>query len=101
MPKSIVARTTLAIVLLALLLGAVFAGLAAWTLQNNEKDRLTTRLDALLQPVEKTVSIACFVKYGALAREVVSGLISNEEVAGVRILADGQTRYEQSPLGND
>src|SRR3546814_1070106 len=78
MPKSIVARTTLAIVLLALLLGAVFAGLAAWTLHNNEQDRLTTRLDALLQTVEKTVSIACFVKDGALAREIVSGLMSNE-----------------------
>src|SRR3546814_18754889 len=86
------ARMTLGIVVLALLLGAVFAGLAAWTLHNNEQDRLTTRLDALRQTLEKTVSIACFVKDGALAREIVSGLMSNEAVAGVRIIADGQDR---------
>src|SRR3546814_8466714 len=56
---------------------------------------MTTRWDALLQTVENTVSIACFVKEGARGREVVSGVRSNEAVAGVRIRADGQTLYEQ------
>lgn len=95
LPKSIVGRTTLAIIALAMLLGALFAGLAAWMLHGNEKQRLTQRLDALLSTVEKTVSVACFVKDDALAREVVAGLMSNEVVAGARIAAGGATLYEQ------
>jgi diguanylate cyclase (GGDEF)-like protein/PAS domain S-box-containing protein len=68
-------------------------------LHNNEKNRMTARLDALLRTVEKTVSIACFVKDDALAREIVSGLMSNDAVAGVRIVADGEPLYEQMRPG--
>lgn len=96
LPKSIVARTTLSIILLAMTLGLVFAGTAAWMLQQNEKERLDAQLDALLSTVEQTVRIACFVKDDALAREIVTGLLSNQIVAGVRIVADGQTLHEQA-----
>lgn len=99
LPKSIVARTTLSIITLAMLVGLVCAGFAAWMLQQNEKDRLTARLDALLSTVEKTVSIACFVKDDALAREIVSGLMTNDVVGGVRIAAAGETLHEQMRTG--
>ncbi|SFF57407.1 PAS domain S-box-containing protein/diguanylate cyclase (GGDEF) domain-containing protein [Fontimonas thermophila] len=99
LPRSIVGRTTLAIITLAVLLGALFTGLATWLLYGSEKARLTQRLDALLSTVEKTVSVACFVKDEVLAREIVAGLMSNDIVAGARIVADGVTLSEQTRSG--
>jgi diguanylate cyclase (GGDEF)-like protein/PAS domain S-box-containing protein len=98
-PRSIVARTTLAIIVLAALIGLVFATAAAWRLQQNERQRLEASLNELLSTVESTVRIASFVGDEALAREIVAGLMVNHTVAGVRILADGNTLYEQMRAG--
>jgi diguanylate cyclase (GGDEF)-like protein/PAS domain S-box-containing protein len=98
-PRSIVARTTLAIIVLAALIGLVFATAAAWRLQQNERQRLEDSLNELLSTVESTVRIASFVRDEALAREIVAGLMVNRAVAGVRILADGSTLYEQNRSG--
>jgi diguanylate cyclase (GGDEF)-like protein/PAS domain S-box-containing protein len=100
LPKSIVARTTLSIILLAMLLGTLFAGGATWILHHNERTRLEGRLGELLSTVEKTVSIACFVKDDALARDIVSGLMVNHVVAGARIMVDGSVLYEQMPASD-
>lgn len=98
-PGSIVARTTLAIVGLAVVLGVLFVAGAAAIVHNNERARSQARLDELLSTVESTLRIACFVKDAALAKEVATGLLSNRIVAGVRIVADNQTLYEQSVPG--
>lgn len=95
-PASIVGRTTAAIITLALIVGTVFAALAAWHAQDSEEQRLRARLEELLSTVENTLSIACFVKDAALAREVGNGLLSNRVVAGVRIVADSAPLYEQA-----
>lgn len=101
MPDSIVARTTLAIVGLAVILGVLFVAGAALIVHNNERARSQARLDELLSTVESTLRIACFIKDTALAKEVATGLMSNRIVAGVRIVADNQTLFEQSVLGID
>jgi diguanylate cyclase (GGDEF)-like protein/PAS domain S-box-containing protein len=95
LPRSIVARTTVSIIALAMIVGLVFAGFAAVYIQHSEKTRLEARLDELLLTVESTLSIACFVKDAALAREIGTGLMRNDGVAGVRILADDTPLYEE------
>lgn len=46
------------------------------------------RLNQLLDTVESTVRVACFVKDQKLAEEVIQGLLSNKEVRAVAIQAD-------------
>jgi len=94
-PGSIVVRTTVAIIALALLVGLVFGTAAAVLVQRGENERLRARLDELLSTVETTVRIACFVQDAALAKEIGSGLMNNQAVAGVRIASTSATLYEQ------
>ncbi|HSW12204.1 MAG TPA: diguanylate cyclase [Solimonas sp.] len=94
-PGSIVARTTVAIIALALLVGLVFGSAAAVLIQRGEKERLGARLGELLSTVETTARIACFVQDTALAREIGTGLMNNHVVAGVRIVSDKAPLYEQ------
>lgn len=49
------------------------------------REQSQTRLEQLLDTVESTLRVACFVKDRELAREVASGLLSNTEVLRVRI----------------
>ncbi len=95
LPGSIVARTTVGIIALAMLVGLLFAAVGASLIHRSEQERLQARLDELLSTVESTASVACFVKDRALAREIAAGLLSNDAVAGVRILADGEVLFEE------
>lgn len=99
-PGSIVARTTLAIIVLSLLVGLVFGGAAAGLIQHNETERQQKRLNELLATVESTISIACFVGDTALAREIGEGLMSNHIVSGVYIATTTATLYRQSRSGD-
>lgn len=99
MPVSIVGRTTAAIIILAMIVGMVFAAVAAWHTHQSEEERLRARLAELLSTVESTLSVACFVKDAVLAREIGAGLLSNRVVAGVRIVADSAPLYEQARPG--
>jgi diguanylate cyclase (GGDEF)-like protein/PAS domain S-box-containing protein len=97
LPNNIVARTTVSIILLAMIVGAVCAGAGAWMIHRSEQERLRARLDQLLSTVESTVSVACFVKDEALAREIGNGLMRNRVVSGVRILSSGGPLGEGAP----
>ena len=99
LPGSIVARTTLTIILLATIVGMVVAGGGAWMIHRSEQERMHARLDELLATVESTVSVACFVKDAALAREIGNGLMRNKVVSGVRIVTEGRLLDEQSRPG--
>lgn len=55
-----------------------------------------TRLNQLLDTVESTVSIACFVNNSELADEVARGLIKNSDVLAVEILAEGRALARRS-----
>lgn len=95
LPSSIVARTTLSIIVFALVVGVGFTGFAAWLVQRNEETQLRERLGELLSTVESTARIACFVNDAALAREIGLGLMSNHAVAGLRIRTSDSLLYEQ------
>ena len=84
----IVLRSTL-LTLLAFLVAGI--GLFAFTYQTTA-DRAAreamTRLNQLLDTVQSTLSIACFLKDEALAQDVATGLMRNPEVLQVTIQAD-------------
>jgi PAS domain S-box-containing protein len=93
LPRSIVARTSLSILVLAVVMGLLFSITASWRVRTAEHDRLMARVDQLASTVESTVSIACFLNDATLAKEIVSGLMKNRIVAGVRITAGGKLLY--------
>jgi diguanylate cyclase (GGDEF)-like protein/PAS domain S-box-containing protein len=92
-PRSIVARTSLSILVLAVVMGLAFALLASWRMRAAEHDRLIARVHEITATVESTVSIACFLNDATLAREIAAGLMKNRIVAGVRITSGGESLY--------
>ena len=91
LPRSIVARTSLSILVLAVVMGLLFSLMASWRVQTAEEDRLVARVKELTATVENTVSIACFLNDATLAKEIAGGLMKNRIVAGVRIMS-GKTK---------
>ncbi|HTU65015.1 MAG TPA: sensor domain-containing diguanylate cyclase [Steroidobacteraceae bacterium] len=85
LPRSIVARTSLSILVLAVIMGLLFSITASWRVRAAEHDRLMSRVDELASTVESTVSVACFVNDTKLAQEIANGLMKNRIVAGVTI----------------
>jgi diguanylate cyclase (GGDEF)-like protein/PAS domain S-box-containing protein len=93
MPRSIVARTSLSILVLAVVMGVLFSITASWRVRAAEHDRLMASVDELASTVESTVSVACFLNDGTLAKEIASGLMNNRIVAGVRITSGEKILY--------
>ena len=92
-PRSIVARTSLSILVLAVVMGLAFSLMASWRVRAAEHDRLIARVHELTSTVQSTVSIACFLNDATLAKEIAGGLMKNRIVAGVRITAGGKPLY--------
>ncbi|MEO8019831.1 MAG: sensor domain-containing diguanylate cyclase [Pseudomonadota bacterium] len=92
-PRSIVARTSLSILLLAVAMGLLFSIMASWRVRAAEYDRLVARVDELTSTVESTVSIACFLNDATLAKEIAAGLMKNRIIAGVRITSGKNSLY--------
>ena len=71
--------------------------------RNAAQEQSQVRLEQLLDTVQSTLRVACFVKDQELAREVASGLLSNTEVLRVTIhegdnqLIDLQRRQTSRP----
>jgi diguanylate cyclase (GGDEF)-like protein/PAS domain S-box-containing protein len=93
-PDSIVARTTLSILALSLLLGLIFTVGASARAQKNEETREQVELQELLSTVESTTRIACFLGDTTLAKEIAQGVFSDHTVTAVRISAVDSTLYE-------
>ena len=98
-PRSVVARTTLAIFAFSLLLGLGFALAAANLVHQHEYDRLENELEQLVSTVESTTQIACYLNDQTLARQVVTGLMKTDGVGGVRILSGTNVLYESMRRG--
>ena len=84
---SIVTRTTLAILVPAMILGLTFAWFVSVSVERSEQERAEVRLQQVLSTVERTAQIACYLKDGKLADEIAHGLIRNRAVSGVTITA--------------
>jgi diguanylate cyclase (GGDEF)-like protein/PAS domain S-box-containing protein len=88
---SIVARTTLVILVLSMILGLTFASIVSASVDRGEQNRAQIRLQQLLLTVESTAQIACYIKDRRLAGEIAQGLSRNPGVSGVRITSDNVT----------
>jgi diguanylate cyclase (GGDEF)-like protein/PAS domain S-box-containing protein len=84
---SIVTRTTLAILVPAMILGLTFTSFVSGSVERSEQQRAQVRLEQLLSTVERTAQIACFLKDRTLAAEIAHGLISNHSVSRVTLTA--------------
>lgn len=91
---SIVARTTISIVVLASIVGVFFAAGAALRAQDAEEKRLYVQLNELLSTVESTARIASYLSDDTLAKEIANGLLKNHSVAAVKIIAGDHALYE-------
>jgi len=88
---SIVTRTTLAILVPAMILGMTVASFVAVNVERSEQQRAEIRLQQLLSTVERTAQIACYLKDDTLADEIAHGLISNRGVSAVTITSGTRT----------
>jgi diguanylate cyclase (GGDEF)-like protein/PAS domain S-box-containing protein len=93
LPRSLVARTSLGILLLAVGMGFLFSVMASWRVRTAEHDRLIERVHELTATVESTVSVACFLNDATLAKEIAIGLMKNRIVSGVRITSGGKVLH--------
>lgn len=76
------------------LLGALSLVGAMLVSEQRERTEQYGRLEELLDTVERTVQIACFLDNRDLAAEVASGLLSNQIVARVEIVQQGVVLLE-------
>jgi diguanylate cyclase (GGDEF)-like protein/PAS domain S-box-containing protein len=94
LPRSVVARTSLGILVLALVIGALFSVMSSWRMRTTEQERLMERAHDLAATVESTVSVACFLNDATLAKEIAAGLMKNRILSGVRILSGDKVLNE-------
>ncbi len=85
---SILARSLLAVVGIALLVGGASILLVRQVVGERMHAQAVTKLGELLDTVESTASVACFVGDEQLAKEVAQGLLRNSEVLRVTIRAN-------------
>lgn len=84
--NSILVRTTVILAVSAALVGALFINLAASVIADRFHHQAHDRLGALIDTVERTVSIACYLPDKPLAGEVTQGLMKNKDIASIVIL---------------
>jgi len=82
---SIIYFVAVAVVGSGILVGMVFIGDTFFATNKRAEEQSVTRLSQLLDTVESTASIACFVEDQSLANEVARGLLKNSDVLGVSI----------------
>jgi PAS domain S-box-containing protein len=79
-------RTSFILIISATLVGALFINLAASVIADRFHLQALDRLGELIDTVEKTASIACYLPDQSLAGEVAQGLMKNKEIASIVIL---------------
>lgn len=87
---SLLYLTTIGVLVIAVVIGALFIDVANRVTLERTGLQSAARLGELLDTVENTASIACFVGDQALAKEVANGLMKNSGVLGVVIRNDKQ-----------
>ncbi|OGA23895.1 MAG: hypothetical protein A3I02_08035 [Betaproteobacteria bacterium RIFCSPLOWO2_02_FULL_67_26] len=87
---SIAARSTAVILAIVGLVGIVFLSIAIALTERQAGADQQARLNELLETVQRTASIACFLSDRQLADEVALGLISNRTVGAVTVYAGGE-----------
>ena len=86
--RGLLVRSTLAVIVASLLAGLLAVAYTAYATSQRAHLTSETRLTELLDTVESTVAVACFVKDQTLARELAQGLLNNSDVLAVSISAE-------------
>nr|WP_315482751.1 diguanylate cyclase [uncultured Undibacterium sp.] len=85
---SIVYRSSVMLLVIALCVGGIFAAITYFWESNTEQELAKNRMETLLSTVENTVSIACYLSDTNLAKELGQGLLKNEDVASIKIYSE-------------
>lgn len=85
--KGILFGTIVSIIGTAVCVSSIFILIVAWVTVAETREDFARHMEELLDTVESTASIACFVGDQQLAAEVVSGLLKSHEAAKVVVLA--------------
>ena len=97
--RSILNRTLIILLLSVMLTGVIFISASSVLIQQRLQKQAEDRLGQLLDTVDRTTSIACYLADIALAEEVARGLLKNTEVASVMIFDDqGKQLSRQSAV---
>ena len=96
---SIAARSTAVILLIVGVVGLGFLAVAVPLTEKQESVKQQARLNELLDTVQRTVSIACFLPDKQLADEVAGGLLSNRTVSQVTVSAGNAVLAHRSKSG--
>jgi hypothetical protein len=104
---SLLYLTSIGVFAIAVVIGALFMDLTNRVTHERTQLQSAAHLSELLDTVENTASIACFVGDQAIAKEVANGLLKNSGVLGVVIRNDKQelarvyrgSSLEQAPKG--
>lgn len=96
-------RSTLAVIAASLLAGLLAVAYTAWFTSQRAHKASETRLVELLDTVQSTLAVACFVKDQTLAGELAQGLLSNSDVLAVSISTEDTvlTDKRRSPTNAD
>ncbi len=92
----IVVRSILITLFAFLVAGICVVAYTSYATAQRAAQTIDTRLNQLLDTVQSTVKIACFIRDEELAREVALGLLGNSEVLRVTVMADDQVLADAS-----
>jgi PAS domain S-box-containing protein len=95
--RSILNRTLIILLLSVMLTGVIFITASSVLIQQRLQKQAEERLGQLLDTVDRTTSIACYLADIALAEEVARGLLKNTEVASVMIFDDQGKQLTRQP----
>lgn len=91
MKDGILLRSIIVTVLAFILVGIATVAYTAHATSERARREATTHLNQLLDTVESTLRVACYVKDEVLAKEVARGLLSNSAVLRVTIQEGSET----------
>ncbi|MDR3369807.1 bifunctional diguanylate cyclase/phosphodiesterase [Rhodoferax sp.] len=96
-------RSTLAVIAASLLAGILAVAYTAWFTSQRAHQASEVRLVELLDTVQSTLAVACFVKDQTLAGELAQGLLNNSDVLAVSISTEDAvlTDKRRSPADAD
>ena len=86
----ILVLSTAVVVGVSLIVSLMFIARTLVVVDDRTRTQSAADLHELIDTIESTASIACFVKDQQLATEVARGLLKNRSVLGVRIESEGQ-----------
>lgn len=96
--RSILNRTLTILLVASILTGGIFIASSSVLIQQRLEKQAEDRLGQLLDTVDRTTSIACYLADQALAEEVARGLLKNAEVFSVVIFDDQGKELTRQPI---